>query len=262
MNMHRLLITLLSISFAMVAQGCLSIGVYRTAEVLPQGEGDFTMTFSATRYQGQETTNSDVDVETGDVTTETVSNDDVVLPNLLPEFAYHIGVAEDLEVGGRIVVLGGLMELDMKYRFLGTTGDDLQMAIQPAIGYRALFNIEGLSASLPVIATYRLNDTIALNIAPYISYTDFTSTDSSFDSLGGSWLSAGGSLGFKISGETMYFMPQIELSQNIQNLEDSSGSSDSSSAIVMFGMTIGFNQGKEMTKLKDMDKKLDKLMEK
>ena len=139
MNMHRLLITLLSLSFALVAQGCLSIGVYRTAEILPEGEGDFTMTFSATRYQGQETTNSQVDPETNEATTETVQNENVVLPNLLPEFAYHIGVAEDLEVGGRIVVLGGLLELDMKYRFLGKTGDDLQMAIQPALGYRALF---------------------------------------------------------------------------------------------------------------------------
>ena len=262
MNLHRILITLLSVSFALIAQGCLSIGVYRTAEVLPQGEGDFTMTFSATRYAGQESVNSNVDPETGESTTETVQNANVVLPNLLPELAYHIGVAEDLEVGGRIVLLGGLMELDMKYRFLGETGDDLQMAIQPAVGYRALFNIEGLSASLPVITTYRFNETIALNVAPYVSYTDFTSTDSDFASLGGSWLSAGGSVGFKISGDTMWFMPQLEVSQNIQNFESESGSSDSSGAIVMFGLTIGFSQGKEMTKLELMDKKLDKLMDK
>ena len=113
-----------------------------------------------------------------------------------------------------------------------------------------------------MITTYRFNETIALNVAPYVSYTDFTSTDSDFASLGGSWLSAGGSVGFKISGDTMWFMPQLEVSQNIQNFESESGSSDSSGAIVMFGMTIGFSQGKEMTKLELMDKKLDKLMDK
>lgn len=262
MNLQRLLITLFSISLAFVTQGCLSIGVYRTADILPEGEGDFTMTFSATRYEGQQSNNSDVDVDTGEVTTETVQNDDVVLPNLLPELAYHIGVGENLEVGGRIVILGGLMELDMKYRFLGSDGDTLQMAVQPAIGYRALGNIEGLSASIPWITTYKLNKTLAFNVAPYISYTDFTATDSSFSALGGSWLSAGGSVGFKVHGKTMYFMPQLEVSKMIQELQNSEGSSDSASTIIMFGMTVGFSQGKEMTKLDDMDQKLDKLMDK
>jgi len=262
MKLHRLFIMLLCISFSLIAQGCLSVGVYRTAEIMPEGEGDFTMTFTAVRVEGQQTTDSNVDAETGEVTTEEVQHDDTVLPNLVPELAYHIGVAEDLEVGGRIVVMGGLMELDLKYRFLGSTGDALQMAIQPAIGYRAMGVIEGLSASLPIITTYSATDTIAFNVAPYISYTDFTATDDSFASLGGSWLSAGGSVGIKVQGKTMYFMPQVEVSKMIQNLESEAGSSDSDSTIVMFGVTVGFSEGREMTKLEDMDKKIDKLMEK
>ncbi|MEE2960763.1 MAG: hypothetical protein VYA34_08470 [Myxococcota bacterium] len=186
----------------------------------------------------------------------------MVLPNLIPEVGYHIGVSDNWEIGGRVVFAAGLLELDAKYRFLRTADDDLHMAILPALGYRALGPINGISASLPVVTTWDVNEILSLNIAPFVSYTNFNTTDADFGSLSGSALSAGGSLGFQLNADTMYFMPSIELSKIISNFSDSSNSASTNNIVMMLGLTIGFNQGREMAKLEKMDDKLDKLGDK
>jgi len=103
----------------------------------------------------------------GNVTTE--KGGSVVLPNLIPELNYHIGISEGLEFGGRVGLTSGLIEFDVKYRFLGGEGEKLHLAVQPAVGYRALFIVEGLHATLPVIATYDVAPTLSVNVAPYVS---------------------------------------------------------------------------------------------
>jgi len=60
----------------------------------------------------------------------------------------------------------------------------------------------------------------------------------------------------------MYFMPSIELSKIISNFSDSSNSASTNNIVMMLGLTIGFNQGREMAKLEKMDDKLDKLGDK
>jgi hypothetical protein len=176
--------------------------------------------------------------------------------------SYHVGVADDLEVGGRIVVLGGLMELDTKYRFFRSGDDKLHMAVQPAVGYRSLGLIEGFSASLPLMTTYDINDILSINVAPYISYTDFSTTDDDSSAFAGSMLSVGGTIGFQFNALTMHFMPTIEISKVIQNMESGGSSTESSDLVMMFGFVVGFNQGREMAKLNKMDEKLDNMDEK
>ena len=65
---------------------------------------------------------------------------DLTIPNILGDYAYHLGVAEDFEAGGRIAVGSGLLELDVKYRFLGGADSKLHVAVNPAIGYQTCFS--------------------------------------------------------------------------------------------------------------------------
>jgi len=155
---------LLALGVALVLQGCPASGIYRTARTLNEGESDFGLSFNATRYSTQDRQVTDVN---GNVTTE--KGGSVVLPNLIPELNYHIGISEGLEFGGRVGLTSGLIEFDVKYRFLGGEGEKLHLAVQPAVGYRALFIVEGLHATLPVIATYDVAPTLSVNVAPYVS---------------------------------------------------------------------------------------------
>jgi len=127
------LLTLVVVLIVFVNLGCLSSGIYRTAHVLPKGEGDFAMTFSVMRASTGDITYED---ETGQTVTD--EGKTVTIPNLFPEFSYHLGVASDLEIGGRVALSSAMLELGMKYRFVVGPGDDLHLAVQPAVGYRAL----------------------------------------------------------------------------------------------------------------------------
>ena len=52
----------------------------------------------------------------------------MVWPSFIPELSYHVGLGDDMEVGGRAVLTAGLLELDAKYRFLHT-GDMVDVAV-------------------------------------------------------------------------------------------------------------------------------------
>ncbi len=231
--------------------GCLASGVYRTARTLEKGEGDMNLTFSAFQIGGAETTT------TVNGTKTTTKEPSITIPNVIPEFAYHIGVTDDLEVGGRAALGSVLLEIDAKYRFLRS--GDLHMALAPALGFRALGPIEGISATLPVIATYDLNDTLALNLAPYVGYSSLNSTDKDLSGISGNFLSVGGSAGVQLRGRTFHFMPSVDISQTLVTLSDKQSSESSRQRFVIFSLTMGWVSGRELKKLENIEDKLDKM---
>lgn len=238
-----------------VLPGCLASGVYRTARTLNPGEGDLNLTFSATRFSTGEQVVTDA---AGKKTT--TQADSITIPNIIPEVAYHIGVADNFEVGGRAALGSMLVELDAKYRLIQNGG--LHVAVDPSLGYRAIGTIEGPSLTLPVITTWDVTDHLALNLAPYVSYTNLTSTQKSLQSLSGKYMSVGGSVGVQIRGATAHFMPSVDFSQTVQDLSGSSGGTSVSQQFVIFSLTMGWVSGRELKKLDTMDEKLDRIEKK
>lgn len=232
--------------------GCLASGVYRTARTLEKGEGDLNLTFSAFQVGGGETTTTDANGNK--VTTQDPS---ITIPNIIPEVAYHIGVTDDLELGGRAALGSMLMEVDAKYRFLRT--GDLHMAIAPALGFRALGPIEGVSGALPVIATFDLSDSFSLNLAPYVGYTSLSSTDKELSGISGSFLSVGSSIGVQLRGRTFHFMPSVDYSQTMMDLSNSQSSESTSQRFIIFSLTMGWVSGRELKKLDRIEDKLDRM---
>ena len=241
---------------SLVVAGCPSANVYRTGRVLDKGVSDFGLTFTAMRVTG-----SDYTVENSDGTTEKVDAPDYVLPNLIPDLSFHIGVDDDVEVGGRIGLGSLLLELDAKYRFLHTP-EGLHLAVQPALGYQTAFILEGFKLTLPIIMTYELNDTIGLNLYGIGAYRSMQETDEAFNGLGFEGFEAGGGIGIDIRGDTFYFMPGVEVTKYIADMSDSVISGSIDTTYVMIGISFGWYGGKELKKLKKMDKKLDRMDDK
>jgi len=155
-----------------VAPGCFATGVYRTARTVPKGEGDFTMGFNVVRLTME---NPLRDTAAGQPTGgDTLT---FTYPNLIPELAYHYGVVDNVEIGGRLVLSAGLIEMDAKYRFLGDDSSTTHVALAPSIGYHALGLAEGVQATLPLIFTHDLTDSISLNLGAFGSFSHYGTTN-------------------------------------------------------------------------------------
>ena len=252
MTLHRPTLAFATLLATLALPGCLSAGIYRTARTLEKGEGDLNVTFSAFQIGGVKTTETKADG-----TKVTSESDAITIPNIIPEIAYHIGVTDDFEVGGRAAAGSALLEVDAKYRFFRS--DSMHLAVAPALGFRALGPIEGTAATLPVLATFDLNDSFSVNLAPYVSYSSLTSTDKDLSGVSGTFVSAGGSVGVQLRGRTVHFMPSIDVSQAMVNLSDSQNSENSSVRFVVFNLTMGWVSGREHKKLERIEEKLDRM---
>jgi hypothetical protein len=242
-------------ALATLAQGCLTTGMYRTAHVLPQGEGDFALTFSVVRAS----------VDDYEVADETVQGLTYTYPNIIPELSYHIGIADDLEVGGRTALGAGMIEIDTKYRFVGSNASSLHLAVQPAVGYRTAFLLEGYHASLPLLLTYDLTPNIAVNTSVFGSYTHFEVPEA-FDSedginFAGETAMGGAAIAFQFSTSSgFHIMPGVEVQRSFWRGGDLADLPSITS--VVFGVTLGWGADKQMKKLEKIDEKLDKMDEK
>jgi hypothetical protein len=245
--MHRLLLVM---GLLASSGGCLMSGNYHSAKTLSKGESQVGITFSATRYDLESTDSS------GGTTTESI-----VLPNVIPEVTYHIGMAEDLEVGGRVSLGALALEGDFKYRFLKS--DKLHLAIAPAVSYQAFIVLQGVGFRLPAIATFELADNVDFTAALFGSTTRYTvpgdSTDSDFDRFRGTLLSTGGALGFDLHGETFSIRPAIELTRYVANLSSDTDSASESFNTVNFLVHLAWTGGREKKQLDRIERKLDNL---
>ena len=221
-------------------------GNYHTAKTLEKGTSQFGMTFSATQYTFN-TTDSN-----GQPTTLKVA-----IPNLLPELTYHVGVADDVEAGGRIALgsLGG--EFDVKWRFL--RNDKLHLAIDPAIGYQAFVLIEGGILRLPAILTYELTDTLDFNVAGFVSETHFKNVDNNADysAFNGSLTGTGVSIGVDLHGEVMSIRPAVEVTRYVYGT--GTGSTFEPFNLVNFMVHIAWTGGREKKQLVRIERKIDNL---
>jgi hypothetical protein len=225
-------------------------GNYHSAKPLGKGVGQFGLTFSTTRYE-KVTTDSD----TGQTT-----RDSVVLPNLIPEITYHLGVNDDVDVGGR-VALGSLgLEADVKYRFLRS--DKLHLAVAPALGYLAFVVVQGVSGRLPGILTYELGDNLDLNLAAFVATTKFSTTgsdSSDFNVFSGTLLSSGGAVGFDLHGETFNIRPTVEFTRYLYNFSSGDSSTSDSFNTVNIMVHLAWTIGKEKQQLNRIENKLDQM---
>ena len=243
--MRRYLV-LLAAAFTM--SGCLTMGVYRTAHVMPEGEGDFGLNFSVVR--------ATIDEPSG----TSIGKTSFTYPNLIPEIAYHYGMSENTEVGGRIALGAGMIELDVKYRLLHS--DALDLAVIPAAGYQALFFIEGFHGSLPVVLTYDLKPRVSLNVSAFGNYTHYSFTESSTSDnldLSGDTINAGGAIGVEFrSRGGFHFMPGIEVQRSVHRSGDFIGEIPNITSVI-FGVMMGWGPNERLRK---MDRQMDRIEQK
>jgi hypothetical protein len=222
--------------------GCLMAGNYHSARTLEKGTSSFGMNFSMTTYQ--------------------VGDDRVTLPNLIPEVTYHIGVSDDVELGGRVALgsLGG--EFDAKIRFV--KGEKLHMAIAPAIAYQAAIFIEAFTFRLPAILTFDMAENASLNFAVFGVGTKYgtinESEDADWANFRGTQLGLGASLGIELRGEVFLFRPAVEFTQWQANLSDSDGTTEFDPYnTVNVVLHIAFIGGREKKQLDRIENKLDNM---
>jgi len=239
----------------LMLSGCPSVGIYRTARTLDPGVGDFGLAVNATRIQSASAAYTD---ESGNKHEEDVSS--IVWPNLIPEANFHIGVVDDLEVGGRVALSSGLIELDAKYRFLQAADNKLHMATQPAVGYRSLFALEGVSFTLPLVLTYDVTSFLAVTAFGYGSYLDISPVDDSLDiDLATNSMAVGGGIGLEFRGDTFYVMPVIDVSRTMMDMSSDGNKAETDFTFMTFGVAFGWLMGKEKQQLDRIENKLDKI---
>lgn len=230
---------------ALLGTGCLTSGLYRTAHVVPEGEGDFAIGMSIVRATVDEPQSA------GDAT--------FTYPNVVPELSYHYGVAEDVEFGGRIALGVGMIELDTKYRF--ARSGSTHVAVQPAVGYRSLGFIEGFHGTLPLIVTQDLKPGVAFNASVFGTYTHFSATGD-FDAedldFRGDTLNVGGAVGIEFTTPSgFHFMPALELQRSLSR-EGAARDLPHITAVI-FGVTAGWGADERARKA---DRQLDRIEQK
>ena len=229
--------SILAAVMCIATTGCMMTGSYQSAKILEQGTSNFGLTFGVNQIK---------------VDSATVS-----FPNPIPELSYHIGIAKNMEVGGRIAIgsLGG--ELDYKYRFLHS--GNLHLAMIPAIGYQGLLVMKGVTFSLPMVGTVELSKHFALTAALFGRYAHYSSSDSSINAavqdIVGDAVMFGGGFGPEISGETFFFRPMVEFARvNPAGGADWSGWNRMSVAV-----HLGWIMGREKQQLNRIENKIDKM---
>ena len=169
----------LTLLLALASSGCFMAGNYHSARTLEKGTGSVGLTFSVTRY-----TDVDVDETTGERTEESI-----VLPSWLPEFTYHIGVTDDVEVGGRVAPGSLGLEGDLKFRFLHT--DMLHLAIAPSIGYQGAILYDATHLRLPLIATIDLAENFGVTGGAFAGTTRYRDAEEEFTNFEGTLAETG-----------------------------------------------------------------------
>ena len=239
MKPHKLVIVLT----ASVLGGCIPVANYHSARTLGDGESAWGTTFSSTTYTDKD-------------------GDQLTIPGIIPEVTYHIGLTDDVEVGGRVAPGFLYGELDLKYRFVHT-GDGLHLAVAPALGQFAL-GVTITTVRLPVLLTYELHPKVALNAGLNATIWTLNGVDPDDDvpfraGSGNVMTTTGGSIGLEFSGETAFIRPSLELSTLVfGDTEADQERLQIASVVLHFGRI----SGREMKKLEEMDRKLDEINQK
>jgi hypothetical protein len=195
------------LAVAALLAGCQSPAITSTARTLPRGGADVSLSLNLTR----------VSIASFEADGVRVPASGYTYPSFVPELALAFGVAEDVELRGRLALASGLVEAGLKYRFLHV--DALHVALAPALGYRTLGIVHGPVATLPLLVTYDLEPWLSLSGGPLVlaaSYRVPDDLDGGDDAdLGGDTLYAGGALGLELRVGPLHLMPSVELQRSI-----------------------------------------------
>jgi len=217
--------------------GCMMTGSYHSAKTLEPGTSNFGLTFGVNQIQ--------------------IDSTSVSFPNPIPELTFHTGIAENMEVGGRIAIGSLGLEGDFKYRFLHA--GKLHLAMVPAIGYQGFLVMKGLTFSLPMVGTLELSKHFALTAALFGRYANYSSSDSSVNAavqnIVGDAVMFGGAFGPDICGETFFFRPTIEFAR----VNPVSGGEWSGWNRMSVAVHLGWIIGREKQQLDRIEKKIDKM---
>lgn len=201
-------------TLAALLTSCQSPALVRTARTLPEGAGDLALSVNLTRISLRATRVEGV----------TVPVQDFNLPNPVPDVLYNHGITNDFELGGRLSLGSGLLEVNAKYRYLQVAQGTLHFAVAPAAGYRVLGLVNGPVLTLPLLVTYDLSPRMSLSGGPLISYASYSVPDSlAFGDLDlrGNTLYAGGGMGLQLrSALGLHLMPSVELHRSVSRQGD------------------------------------------
>lgn len=215
------------------APSCQSPALVRTARTLPAGGHDVSLSLNVTRVSLEET---GIDVGTLPLA-------DFNLPNPVPDILYAHGLTDDLELGARLGLGSGLLELNAKYRFLTAASDSLHLALAPAAGYRVLLLVNGPVLTLPLLITYDAAPDISVSGGPLVSYASYAAPDSleagDLD-LQGDTLYAGGGIGIELRPlPGLHVMPAVEVQRSLSRR----GAAESLPRVDMLLLGITFGWG-------------------
>ncbi len=260
-------------SLLMSLSGCLTGGTLRSAKTLDKGIGEWGIGWTATKYDTGDVTVKVTDSK-GAVQTTTTPNSagSIVVPNILPEVNYHLGVADNLEIGGRASLAALTFEADAKYRFY--QGNGLHLAVNPTIGYSPYIFVQMVQLTLPVLATYEFtpNFSVMLGLKGgywIVSQMSSSSSNSLAGTFSGSGPSVGGAIGVEFRGRTFALRPFVDITRIFENYKatvtDSTGAYSSTAdesfglTLTTFGIAVSWFTGLELEKLDKMDDKLDRI---
>lgn len=155
-----------------------------------------------------------------------------------------------MELGGRLSVGSGLLEVDAKYRFLRTANDTLHIAAAPAMGYRVIGLVRGAVFTLPVMLTYDLSTYVSVTGGPLLSYSIYHASQwfrGGLDSggptthgLGGATLYAGAGAGLQLRLFGVHVMAGVELHRSLSRSVDTANV-DPAVSMLFVTLTFGWN---------------------
>jgi hypothetical protein len=225
----RGIVAALSIAAGLLA--CQSPALVRTARTLPEGGNDLGLSYNFTRVS--------LSSPALDRLPGTLSGFNLVNP--IPDVLYAHGLTDDFQLGGRLSIGSGLMELNAQYRYLRT--GRLHLAVAPAVGYRALALVNGPVFTLPLLVTYDLSDGISLSGGPLVSYASYSvprSLQVGDLDLRGRTVYAGAGLGIELRPAFgIHIMPAVEVQRSVSR----SGDIDNLPAIDMLFLGLNFGWG-------------------
>jgi hypothetical protein len=219
----------------LLSTACQTPAILRTARTLPEGEGDISLAVNVTRLSVDEQT-------VGNVTTPSAS---FTYPNLVPEILYNYGLSNDFEFGGKISLGSGLLEANVKYRYLQSEDGKLHMAAAPAIGYRAIGLVDGPVFTLPLLFTYDVAPLISVSGGPLASYAIYNVNDSletDEADISGDTLFVGAGIGLEMrTRQGFHIMPTIEYQRSVsRSLDDEFDGEVPALNVLFIGVTLGW----------------------
>jgi hypothetical protein len=193
-----------------VGLSCQSPALVRTARTLPEGGSDLSFSLNMTRVSLGETRVEGV----------TLPLRDFNLPNPIPDISFDHGLSDDIELGGRLSLGSGLLEVRSKLRFVQAADGALNIALAPAAGYRVLGLVNGPVLTLPLIVTYDLNRGMSLSGGPVASFASYSVPDSlqfgDDPDISGDTLYAGWGIGLEFRPAFgLHVMPAIEVQRSV-----------------------------------------------